>query len=486
MDIKLGRRNLNMVLMKKIVWIILGLLPITLLGQGLLWQSAGKTKPVGKAYAPPGLLTHQYPPLPFLPTQVPNIVAWYDVSDAANVVLTGSNVTNLKDKSGHGRDCSHTNASPPAYHATGGGNNKAYMSVVNGTDLFATTFPVLTQPFTVYYVMRSDAFASTFWVLGMDGSSVDFLDQETLPAGKTIRMNAGSQYFRNGNGYSTNFQLLSMIMGGTASKLQVNNEPYVNPLFTFSGGNTGAGSGGTTFGFQPSFKNGSYSVEAMIIYSGTVSVTNDSLIRSYLVNEFSPPQNTVFLAFGDSITHGEHSTEDDSSSFVADIVIDSTWQSANYGYPGSCAVFVSGSVEVPGFNGTNLYQIPIQQKVTWSKVFVGFFYGTNDRNNTINTVYTDSFKIMVQAYLNLGVPANHIIVGTMPAHATGGPSVLTGNDSLMYVTTKSIANTMGVLFFDCFTYESSSFLPGYIYTDGIHLTDAGHRAYASGIEALLP
>jgi lysophospholipase L1-like esterase len=87
------------------------------------------------------------------------------------------------------------------------------------------------------------------------------------------------------------------------------------------------------------------------------------------------------------------------------------------------------------------------------------------------------------------VPKSNIIVCTFPAHIGGGTSSLTSY-GLGYVNayynTKTVAAITGVKFYDNVTYESSSWLPSYMYMDGIHLLNAGHRAYANGLEALLP
>ena len=424
-----------------------------------------------------------------VPLKLDGMLAWYDLTDAANVVINkGGRVSALKDKSGKGNTMNrcYNGSSYPIYHSDGGANNLPYMSVTNGTEIYTAATVPLSSPCTIYYVMKNDSFVDKSFILDLSSGNSVFLQQNEQPAGHTITVNAGSTFGRNANAWHTQWQVLSVCTDNSNTKLQVNNEPYIQPEFIYNGGNCGL-SAGDQISFGPYYKDGFYSVEELIVYKGILSSTDDSLVRDYLVKKYAPVKNKVYLWFGDSITWGAEATNPDSSSFAAIIARDSSGQIVNFAYPSSVAVEIAGGgiSGVDGRNGTNLYQIPLQEKIDLSNTFVFFAYGSNDRDNPLNTTYVDSFEIMIQAYLDYGVPANHIMVCTNPARAAGGPAVLSGIDSAMYGTLKTIAADKAVKFFDCWTWEASTWTPSFMYSDGIHLSDAGMRAYAKGVEAAL-
>jgi lysophospholipase L1-like esterase len=452
--------------------------------------SPNSTKPKVKAFESVGSLVRQNPPGAFNPLSVPNMLAWYDVTDTTNTVTSGGTVTELKDKSGNAYNMAGSGGGFPTYNSSGGANSLPYMSITNGQEISpATTLSTLTQPYTIYYVVKQNGFTGGDYILGLDNGNSVFVEQAGKAVGNTITMNAGSTYNRNANGYSANWQLLTMTFDNDntiyGTRQQVNNEPFIWAAYTYNDGGPG-NSVANRIAFGPYYKNSSYAVEELLVYSGVPSATNDSLVRTYLTNKYNIPKKKVALFFGDSITWGAESTNNDTSSFAAYLCRDSSWDIVNWGYPSSVAVYTSGGSQAAGRNGTNLYQFPIQSKVDFLNTFLFFCYGTNDRNNVINTDYIDSFKIMIHAYQLAGIPNSHIFVCTEPARQPGGISALAPIDSTMYWTEKNIATTMGVQFYDNITYEASTWSSSYIWKDGIHLTNAGHRAYASGLEAILP
>lgn len=468
----------------KIILVIL-LFPFMAVGQGVLGKSSSVAKPRWSGVPPPGLTQRAFPTPPFNPASVAGMIGWYDVTDAANTVVNGSSlVTNLKDKSGNGHDMNvnHNSSSYPTYHSSGGSNNLPYMTVTNGTDL-ATAVLTLNQPYVIYYVMKNDAFTDGNFVFSMDNGNSTFINQKLKPAGQTLQMNAGSAYNQQANqGRINQWQLLSMNFVSGNYKFQVNNEPYLQPAFTQAAGGPG-NSNGNLLGFQPYYKNSSYSVEEVIVYSGPISVTNDSLIRNYLVNKYANPKNKVLMGFGDSIMYGTNATNVDSSSWMALTAKDSLWNIVNWGYGGTVAVSRPGATGVAGRNGTDLYNLPLLEGVDLSSVYLVFEWGTNDI--ATDATWVTGYVGMIQAYLNAGIDTNHIYVCTMPARATGGFASLSATYQTTYTNTVAVVNATHVRFYDNITYETSTWNSSYMAVDGIHLSDAGEIAYKNGFEAVL-
>jgi lysophospholipase L1-like esterase len=273
-----------------------------------------------------------------------------------------------------------------------------------------------------------------------------------------------------------------MSFAGSGSKLQINNEPYLQPAYAQAAGSPGTSSG-NLLGFQPYYKNSSYSVEEVIVYSGAITTQNDSLIRAYLVNKYNNPKNKVLMGFGDSIMYGTNATNIDSSAWMALTAHDSAWDLVNWGYGGTVAVSRPGATGVPGRNGTDLYNLPLLQGVDLSSVYLVFEWGTNDV--ATDATWVTGYTNMIQAYLNAGIDTNHIYVCTMPARATGGVASLTPTYTTTYNNTLLVVANTHCRFYDNITYESSTWSASYMAVDGIHLTDAGEQAYKAGFEAVL-
>jgi lysophospholipase L1-like esterase len=418
-----------------------------------------------------------------LPANIPNLAGWWDLTDTASLVLgTGGRVSGLKDRSGNGHDMIY-GVSFPVFHASGGANGLPYMSITNGQEIYSGSIS-LPQPYTIYYVMRNDAFTNGGFVLAMDNGNVSFIQQSLEPAGKALTMHAGSSFNRNTNNYHEGtWQLLTLGVDNPNARMQTNNEPYILPEYSFNDNNPGAAPG-SLIGFSPYYMNSSYSVEELLVYDGQPTTADDSLIRDYLVKKYAIPKNKVAVFFGDSITWGAAATDPDSSSYAADIVKDKGWQIVNWGFPGSVAVSTPGAPGVTGRNGEDLYQFALAEGADLSNSYLFFAYGTNDVSTDSNWV--NKYITMINAYIDRGVAKDHITICTMPARAAGGITSLTPVYTLTYDNTKKVVAATGVNFYDNITYESATWTPSNMAQDGIHLTDLGMRNYANGLEKLLP
>jgi lysophospholipase L1-like esterase len=421
----------------------------------------------------------------FTPLQCPGIAAWYDASMSGNI--TDSIITNFKDQTGNGHDMVTTDFNYPSFHTSGGANNLPFISIINGTSIFNSALTIA-QPFTIYYVVQQPSWSAGSWIMSLGGSNSAFVEETSQAAGNVLSLNASSHYGHEPNaGNSTNWQLLTLKFSTTAPRIEINNEPYIEPELTYSKGNTG-GTGMSLCGFRPYYENGTYNVESVIVVSGSVDSYYDSCMKAYLMEKFAiQKKKKVIIYFGDSITWGAEATSNDSSSWASDIVKDSTWDVVNWGYPGS-AVDTQGTCTLPAnVFLANFYQVNLQQRADLSNVIIVSSYGTNDQCSDSSWVH--EYESFVQAWINAGVPKSNIIICTFPAHMAGGTSSLTSY-GLGYVNayynTETVAVVTGVKFYDNLSYESSSWSSSYMYMDGIHLLNAGHRAYANGLEALLP
>lgn len=468
--------------MKYILFILALLITFDIKAQGVLSGTRpGSIKPAWGSVQPAGLIQRTNARGTFSPVEVPNMQGWYDVTDASNVVVSGGNlVTNLKDKSGNGRDMNlnYNAVNYPMYVVSGGANNAAYMQVTNGTDLY--TAPVsISQPYTIYYVMKNNTFTNTGFTFS-GGGNVVFLGQTTQPVGNTLNVNAGSQFVRSANGYHTDWQVVTTVFNNNVSKFQINNEPFEISSLNYDPGTAG-NTALSLIGFEPYYRNANYSVEELIIYSGVITGYNDSLVRRYLVEKYSPPLNDVLFGFGDSITFGAAATNVDTSSFMAYVVRDSGWQIVNNGYPGTAVLTGVGSAP-PGHNLEDIYTY-FQRYNDLSKTRILFAYGTNDA--VTDATWVTRYKAVIQSFIDMGIPLNHLIVCTMPARAPGGVSGLVGNYITTYNNTVQVANDLGVILYDAITYSNGIYTSGWMSGDGIHPTDLGHREYANGLEQVL-
>lgn len=469
--------------MKKNILIALLIAPVCCLGQRLLAPSAGGTKPGWKSTPPSGLLGRVSVPPAFNPGTVPGIITWFDATSVTNTV-SGGTMHILKDLSGNGHDMTASQAFP-TYVTSGGANNKPYIQMQNGTDL-ETGVLTLTNPYTVYYVMRQDTFETTpAFVMSFDNGNGTFMQQTTLPAGNTITMHAGSTGNRWANpGRQSTWQVLSLNVNNTNPKFGVNNEPFRQEGFMQVPSSPG-NSNGNWVGLAPYYKNSKYSVEEILVYSGTPSAANDSLIRNYLTAKYTPPKNKVLVVIGDSIAAGTNASNLDSNSWAALTVRDSfpIYNIANWGYGGTVWVSRPGAVGVSGSNGTDMVPRLLAEGVDWTNVRIAFEWGTNDV--ATDATWVTAATANVNSFLALGIPTNHIILCTMPARATGGTASLSATYLTTYNNLKSVATATGVLFYDNITYETSSWVSGNMAVDGIHLSDLGSIAYHNGFETIL-
>lgn len=466
--------------MKNILFILALLMTLNISSQGVLSGTAtGTVKPLWGAVQPAGLVQRSNPLPDINPADIPNMAAWYDVTDVANTTVVSGKVTNLKDKSGNGRhmNLNYDAVHYPPYSASGGANNKAYMTISSTADLYTAAVSV-SQPVTIYFVVKSNTFINTGYMLS-GGGNVFFIQQFTQPIGNTVNMNAGSQYVRNANGYNTNWEVITSVFKNDTSKFQINNDPYELSKNSYGGGTAG-GSPMSLIGFEPYYHNANFNISELIIYSGVVSNFNDSLVRRYLTLKYNPPTKNVLFGFGDSITWGAASTDKDTSSFMAYVCRDSGWQICNNGYPGTAVLTGVGSA--PGFCLEDIYADYLRYN-DFSKTRILFSYGTND--GTTDATWVTHYKAVIQKFIDIGVPRNHIIVCTMPARAPGGVAALSPPYNVTYTNTKQVADDLGVQFCDAITYSDGIYTSAWISGDGVHPTDLGHRMYANALEQVL-
>jgi hypothetical protein len=92
----------------------------------------------------------------FNPKSIAGLSAWFDALDAASITLNGSTVSQWLDKSGSGRTLSQASASQQPSYVTSGISGKPSLELDGTNHNMSGSSTLISQPFTVYAVVKSD------------------------------------------------------------------------------------------------------------------------------------------------------------------------------------------------------------------------------------------------------------------------------------------------------------------------------------------
>jgi len=129
--------------------------------------------------------------LPFSPTSISGCGIWLDASDSSTVILSGSSVTQLKDKSGNGRSLpavsGFANATVSSAYQNG-------LNVLNfsGNALYRSSAGVVFYPQDVYIVVALKSLTAHVDVLGMGDTASDNFNSLTFSESAVSRWHNGS------------------------------------------------------------------------------------------------------------------------------------------------------------------------------------------------------------------------------------------------------------------------------------------------------
>ena len=220
--------------------------------------------------------TKNFVPDDFLPTQIPNLLGWYDATDESTLVEVSGRYSDWLDKSGNGNDLVQaTGADQPIYDA-------ATNSITfDGASQFlkAVGF-TLNQPETIYFVGRQIGYTSPDVLYDGNTSTSGRLAQTGVsPA---LKISAGAQSAGNGDLAVGADGVVAVVFNGASSSLSVNDG-------TKTTGNYGAANmSGFTLGARGDDSNFSnIIVYEVAIYSAAHSAAEQSAVIAGLMNKHS-------------------------------------------------------------------------------------------------------------------------------------------------------------------------------------------------------
>ena len=147
-----------------------------------------------------GLLNSNFYRPPFSPTQLANLFAWFDASDAATITESSGAVSQWSDKSGNARHVTQSTAgAKPTYSATGLAGTQPGITFDGGDKLENTTFTLasgtLIHAFVVMRPTGSTSYARVISFVGASGA--DFQSNGYIPV---LRNASGNNWYAYSNG----------------------------------------------------------------------------------------------------------------------------------------------------------------------------------------------------------------------------------------------------------------------------------------------
>src|SRR5688500_2222832 len=135
------------------------------------------------------------PPTPPLdPGTLGNLLAWYDATDAASVIRSGSNVTEFQDKSSNAHHLWFSSVNRPTWAATGGANNLPYVQILGSSSQELINGSVLSipQPYSIYMFVKQAGFVDGKFLFSLDATNNNWLGYNAMSFGNMIGPNAGA------------------------------------------------------------------------------------------------------------------------------------------------------------------------------------------------------------------------------------------------------------------------------------------------------
>jgi hypothetical protein len=120
--------------------------------------------------------------IPFTPTALSDLVAWYDADDLGSIAVSGSDVTQWNDKSGNARHATQGTSTNRPKSGTRTINGKNVIDFDGSNDFLvnnavAPFFSGDDKPFTVFMAGNTEATSRTAWMFGRSVSGTPYLWQ---------------------------------------------------------------------------------------------------------------------------------------------------------------------------------------------------------------------------------------------------------------------------------------------------------------------
>lgn len=218
---------------------------------------------------------------PFDPLSISGCKAWYRVDGGCDVNTDATGIGTVYDRSSQGNNLIQATAGQKPLYKTSILNSKAIMRF-DGTDdnLLVTFAAALSQPYTVYAVVKPDAAPGV-------GASRQIIDGASSPNRAVLNLTQSTGTYTtyagtaniNGFAYTINeWDIIDLVYNGASST------GAMEGITTFAG-NPGANSmGGLRVGSIYDLSQAFYSgdIAELIVYSGAHSAQDRATIRAYL------------------------------------------------------------------------------------------------------------------------------------------------------------------------------------------------------------
>jgi lysophospholipase L1-like esterase len=421
------------------------------------------------------------PPVdPISPADVAAVINWYDVTDNAAIVTSSGRLTQLTDKKSS-RNVTESITLYPAYSATGGSNNKAYITINENQYIRdgagswtgtggAITFAVIRLSDLTPYLNGASDYKNA--IIGYQGRNRGLV-MNNLTGGyiPTLYDYTGNVHFDILNyGANTDWQVISFRMYSSLTEFIINNQPAGITCRTQLAADAASEINIGYIGLGARFQ-----LSELVIADSTISSDDEKGIITYLLNKYQITPKQFLHTYGDSLTAGSC---DPANNWPFIVAADNGWQLANFGVGGTIVQPNAGSTGVSGKNFIDVLPTALKWPYQGQWTVVGF--GVNDTNQGgINSTWKTLYKARLQEMLTWGFNPNKFIL-TIPPSTSIRQSLMAQTNT--YIS--EIASELGLILFDA----NALFLANggdSLFADTLHPNGAGNVLTANAITDII-
>lgn len=426
------------------------------------------------------------PPVdPVDPSTVAAVKNWWDITDNAAIVTSSGRVTQLTDKK-ESRNITETNVSflRPAYSATGGANNKAFITI-DPTQYISDTagswagsgatggvmgFLVFRLKSLTPYLNPLSDYKNA--IVGFSGRNAGLLTND-LYAGYAPYLydgggNVNSDVFDSMR--HTEWQVLCFRAWTGFTEFFPNNQPCGITCKT-----TLSASGPTEVNLGYLSLSANFEMSELIFADETLTSTDEKGIITYLLNKYQIAPKSFVHCYGDSLTAGSC---DPPNNWPFIVAADNSLQLVNFGVGGTIVQPNLSSTGVSGKNFIDLLPTALKWPYAGQWVVVGF--GVNDTNQSgIDATWKSLYKARLQEMLTWGYNPSKFIL-TIPPSTSVRQSYMAQTNT--YIS--EIASELGLILFDA----NALFLANggdTLFGDTLHPNGAGNVLTANAITDII-
>jgi lysophospholipase L1-like esterase len=416
-------------------------------------------------------------------------VLYWDLDDPGQITTSGGLLVQLNDKGTGGNNVIPASEGVrPSYFSSGGPNNKGYVEVPSGKTFQNLALSLTTSPFTLYAVIKlPNVLSSNATILSLGTAPV--LDYVTSSDGGVVRISGGTPEFFSGNQpliNRTDWQLVKIVVKDNNSYwAEINQEP---PGYRLDKAGMIPMATVTRLAFNyPGIK-----VASVRLYDRQLSDRQDSVVRVSMMQRMNvTTSGKVVVLLGDSHTAGTMSGTNVLGPYAFRLASAHVGQVINHATGGT--VVNRGTFAVGFSTQLQAYQnltdrMPVYCKAKFASTYVVLQYGTNDAiyrgsaGMPTRTEWQNIYKDDIQDFLDLGFPANHIIVCT-PPYASGGAAGV--NLPIVVGDIRDIVTEKGVVLCDFYDAIQTAGQNCASNPDTIHCNDTQHTIMLNLLESIL-